>query len=129
MITKDQVIPMILEACPSFQEIWNQKDQDLLYVAMGNIARHLLALYEIEKTDEFSPLGQVIEQFHLEGDKHVRELATIGFLEGIHNVWENNGTNPEEFCRFLLPESRKWWKEINDFWAGKIPYVGAGLHN
>ena len=130
MITKEQVIPMILKACPSYQEAWDkEEDQDLLYVAMGNLARHILAMYKDGKIDEFGSLCQVIEVLHLEGDGYVRELATIGFLEGIQNVWGNDGTDPEEFCRFLLPESRKWWKELNDFWAGKIPYVGAGLHN
>ncbi len=57
----------------------------------------------------------------------VRDLATIGLLEGIQNTWANDDQNPEVFVEFILPESRKWWGELNDFWAGKIPYVGAGI--
>jgi len=109
-----------LEACPSFQEMWDKSDdQDLLYIVMGDLARHLLALHQSGKTDEFVPLCEVIERLHLYGDVYVSELATIGILESIQNVWGHTKTDPEEFCRFLLPESRKWWSELNDFWAGQ----------
>jgi hypothetical protein len=50
-------MPLILEACPSFQETWDKSDdQDLLYVVMGDLARHLLTLYRSDRTDEFVPL-------------------------------------------------------------------------
>ena len=123
-------MPLILEACPSFQETWDKSDdQDLLYIVMGDLARHLLALHQSGKTDEFVPLCEVIECLHLYGDVYVSELATIGMLESIQNVWGHTETDPEEFCRFMLPESKKWRNELNDFWAGKIPHVGAGLRN
>lgn len=65
MITKDQVIPMILKACPSFQETWDKSDDhDLLYAVMGDIARHLLTMYKTGRTDEFGSLCQVIEALH-----------------------------------------------------------------
>jgi hypothetical protein len=39
-------MPLILEACPSFQETWDKSDdQALPYVVMGDLARHLLNLY------------------------------------------------------------------------------------
>ncbi len=130
MIKQDQVMPIILEACPSFQETWDKSDdQELLYVVMGALAHHLLDLYHARCIGEFGLLCEAIERLHTNGDGYVRELATIGILEAIQNVWGHTDTDPEEFCRFLLPESRKWWKELNDFWAGKIPHVGAGLHN
>jgi hypothetical protein len=130
MITQDQIMSMILEACPSFQKLWDESDnQDLLYVVMGDLSRHLLDLYQKGQTDEFNPLCETIETFHTNGDSFVKEFATIGILEAIQNVWGNTDIDPEEFHKFLLPESRKWWKKLNDFWAGKIPHVGAGLHN
>ena len=128
MIKIDQVIPLILSACPSFQDIWYESDnKELLYVVMGELARHLLSLFQRGETDEFNPLFELIERFHTEGDDYVRELATIGLLEGIQNNWTNNDQDPEVFIEFLLPETKKWWDELNDFWDGKIPYVGAGL--
>ena len=126
MITKEQVMALVLEACPSFRETWNRsEDQELLYIVMGDLARHLLALHQVGRRGEFGPFCELLERLHNEGDGEVRNLATIGILESIQNMWEH----PEEFRAFLLPESKKWWKELNDFWAGKIPYVGAGLQD
>jgi hypothetical protein len=130
VIKKDQIMSMILEACPSFLKIWEKLYyQDLPYVVMGDLARHLLNLYQDQRTDEFGPLCETIEIFQTNGDRFVKEFATIGILEAIQNVWGNTNADPEDFYKFLLPESRKWWKDLNDFWAGKIPYVGAGLDN
>ena len=128
MIKQEEVVPLILEACPSFQEEWDSSDdKELLYVVMGDLARHLLSLYLAKRTDEFGPLCKVIERLHVHGDDFVRELATIGFLEGVQNVWGNNDTDPENFCRFLSSESRRWWEELNAFWRGERHYVGEGL--
>jgi hypothetical protein len=128
MIKQDQVISLVLESCPSFRSTWeHSNDQDLLYVVMGDLARHLLVQFRDKQTDEFKPLCSIIERLHIEGDPYVRELATIGFLEGIQNVWSNSNEDPEQFCKFLLPESQKWWKELNDFWEGKTSYVGQGI--
>jgi hypothetical protein len=57
----------------------------------------------------------------------VREAATIGLLEGIQNVWSNNDVDPELFVVHLLPESAKWWLNLNDFWSGKARFIGDGL--
>lgn len=130
MIKREQVIPMILEACPSFRQVFCQSDdKDLPYVVMGHLAQHLLDMHRAGQTREFGALCELIERLHTDGDLYVKELATIGLLEGIQNVWANNGEDPEHFCRFLLPESRKWWKDLKDFWQGKIKHVGNGVHN
>jgi hypothetical protein len=72
-------------------------------------------------------VARVIERLHVEGDPYVREAATIGLLEGIQNVWGNNGVDPELFFPFLLPESVRWWKSLNKFWNGESKHVGEGL--
>ena len=126
-ITQDQVMPLLLNACPTFREVWDSSEnQDLLYVCLGGFAHHLLHMYKERRTDEFPAVCEVIERLHLEGTCYVKEAATVGFLEGVQNAWADE-VAPEEFFRFLLPESRKWWKELNDFWDGKIPHLGAGL--
>jgi hypothetical protein len=122
VITQKQIIPMLTEACPSFQN-----DEELVYVALGDFARHLLALYQDQKITSFPAVARVIERLHIEGDGEVKETATIGLLEGIQNVWGNNEVDPELFTAHLLPESRKWWDELNAFWRGERRYVGEGL--
>jgi len=122
MITARQVIPLLSVACPSFHSM-----EDLVYVALGDFARHLLELHQHRQTDSFPAVVRVIEQLHTEGDGEVREAATIGLLEDIQNIWANNHVDPELFGTHLLQESRKWWDELNAFWRGERRYVGEGL--
>jgi hypothetical protein len=131
VITADQVNSVLLEACPSFAEphqaslaAWGD---DLPSAIRSDFVSHLLALHQQNQRAEFSAIAHAIERLHVEGDDQVREIATIGILESIQNIWGNNGADPEEFCRFLLPESRRWWDELNAFWCGERHYVGEGL--
>lgn len=131
MITKQQVVPLLLEACPSFRPVWEEHlhddGEEILYVALGDFARYLLELFQAGKTEAFPAVAQAIERLHLEGDSYVREAATIGLLEGIQNVWGNNNVDPEFFLSFLLPESVRRWKSLNKFWSGESKQVGEGL--
>lgn len=131
---KEQVMPLLLEACPSFSKRWEEhlafyenEDEKLLYIDLGEFAHHLVELQKAQRVAEFPAVFQAIEKLHLDGDHYVKEAATIGMLEGIQNVAANNGVGPEAFVPFLGPESTKWWRQLNDFWDGKIPYVGATI--
>ena len=125
------MIPLLIEACPSFQPILDEHRQyygeEIPYVVLGDFSRHLLQLHQHHQTDVFPAVAQVIERLHVEGEHYVREAATIGLLEGIQNVWGNEGIDPELFVPYLLPESVRWWRSLNDFWSGKSKFVGEGL--
>jgi hypothetical protein len=56
----------------------------------------------------------------------VRTAATIGLLEGLQNVALAGQVDPAPFEARLGPESSRWWRELEAFWAGEIPFVGAG---
>lgn len=131
MITKPQVIPLLVEASPSFQAAVDKHmafyEEEIHYAVLGDFARHLLHLHRESRTAEFPVIARVIERLHTEGDDYVREAATIGVLEGIQNVWANDRVDPELFTTHLLPESRRWWDELNAFWRGERRYVGEGL--
>lgn len=130
MITKDEVVTRLLEVCPSFAGPYQRtvaEYGDLLYVVAGEFAYHLLALDQHGDRSDFPAVGAFFERLHLQGDPCVRELATIGFLEGIQNVWSNNSVDPEKFTPYLGTESRRWWKSLKRFWNGEIPYVGQDL--
>jgi hypothetical protein len=131
MITEPQIIPMLVAASPSFQAEVNahraEFEEELIYLLMGDFARLLLQLHREGRTAEFPAVSQVIERLHIDGDPFVREVATIGLLEGIQNNWEHSDVDPELFGKYLQPESRKWWDELNAFWRGDRNYVGEGL--
>jgi len=128
MIELRQTIDVLLEACPSFRPAWDEHrgehGEELPYVAAGLFAHHLLSLFRSGDKTCFASVGAAIERLHTKGSPSTREFATIGVLEGIQNVWGNGGADPEEFVRYLGPESRRLWQSLNDFWSGKVPYVG-----
>ncbi len=136
MITKEEMLPMLVEACPSFADKWQEhmeeyhdEDNFLPYIALGAFARHLIGLYRENKTSEFEKVFQVVEKLHIEGEHYVREAATIGLLEGIQNIAGNTNLDPEIFYNYLEPVSSKWWNELNKFWNGDIKYVGQTFTN
>ena len=128
MIEQDQIVPILLEVCPSFARAWDQHVEDygsdLIYPALGAFADHLLSLQVAGSTDSFSAVGSAVERLLIEGSLHTKEAATIGLLEGIQNVWGNSDTDSALFLPYLHDEALKQWQSLNDFWDGKIPYVG-----
>lgn len=137
MITREEVMPLLINACPSFsgkweiykQEWYDEGEEFLLYCDSGEFARHLIELFRQSSTKEFEKVFEVIEKLHVEGDDYVKEAATIGFLESIQNIAGNNDLDPEVFYKFLKPESSKWWHELNKFWNAEIKYVGETIND
>lgn len=131
MITPDQVMPLLLKACPSFTDTWlsieeENKDDSvpagrLLYLDAGDFVRHLAGLKGAGTTDEFNAVFDVIERLVVEGDDYVSNLGVIGFIEGfqMHTV-TSFGLDPEiHFRPHLRPISHAWWIRVNRFWAGE----------
>lgn len=115
---------VLVASCPSFRDKWDQHlvewGNDVLYVAAGEFAGHLLSLHVAKNESSFPEVAGAIERLHIEGAPSVKELATVGVLEGVQNIWANCGADPEAFGRYLKPESRRRWDNLNAFWAGKL---------
>lgn len=135
MISRHDVMGLLVEACPSFAESWaslqheatylNDDGTRLHYLDAMELADHLAALHRAGHDDEVRAAFAVLERLHLEGDAYVRELATIGYLEDVQGRFI---TEPDELARLesmLGPESARWWRGLRAFWSGKIPYVEA----
>jgi hypothetical protein len=94
MLNQDQIMPLLLDACPSFTPVWHSEldadDRKLVYVCLGRFAGHLLDLHRQGSTEELSAVAGVIERLHIEGDHATKEATTIGLLEDVQNVWGNN---------------------------------------
>jgi hypothetical protein len=127
-ISEDHVLELLYLRCPEFKEaIENEldaEDRKLGYTVAGSFARFLLDAHKSGRTDSLQSAAEFIEELHVRGNKNVKELGTIGYVEGIQNVWRNNEADPQVFYEYLLPESKKWWDELNRFWNGEIKYVG-----
>jgi hypothetical protein len=81
MITRDKIMPLLVEACPSFETIWGEdqrasgSEDHVLYVAFGAFAAHLQSLQRRDQTSEFPAVGSTVSRLRQEGDGEVRNLA------------------------------------------------------
>jgi len=129
VIKKDQMFSPLLDACPSFRPVWEkfigewkeEKEGLPIYLALSEVAQHLILLLQRGKTESFPRIFQIVEQWHTEGDSYVKEAATVGLLEDLQNSNLHENTEPEQFRRFLGPESEKWWDKLNEFWEEGEP--------
>ena len=70
MISKDQMMDVLLDACPSFRPTWDAFRDDWKtsandlphYLALADLARHLIGMLERSDTESFAAIFQVVEQ-------------------------------------------------------------------
>lgn len=126
-IDREGMMAPMLDACPSFEPQWqaflNDWGAELempLYVALGDLARHLTDLLGEGRTAEFNAVFDVVERWHIDGDVYVRKAATIGLLEGIQNIGSHMCPDPSgAFEPWLRPITRKWWFKLIAYWDGR----------
>lgn len=131
MIERRDMFEPLLDACPSFRPTWDAfvtewSDEGELpqYLALTELARHLVGMLEAGDTAGLRQVFQVVEAWHLDGDPYVREAAKIGLLEDLQNGHLHEGsTCADDFVPFLLPETKFWWSKVNDFWERGAPIV------
>jgi len=124
MIGKSEMMQPLLQACPSFQsewdaflDDWSEETEKPLYLALDQLARHLISMLLANDVSSLTRVFEVVERWHVEGDEFVREAATVGLLEDLQNTNLHTSTCPADFERFLLPESLKWWAKVDRFWS------------
>ncbi|MEH6491184.1 DUF7674 family protein [Halopseudomonas sp.] len=128
MISRDEMFQPLLEVSEGFNPIWDEfieewKDDDELpqYLALSDLARYISGLISESNEKELKDIFSVIERWHLEGDDYVKEAATVGILEDLQNANVVGVGVPKKVESYLLPESKKWWLKVYEFWeTGKI---------
>lgn len=125
MITKDQLVKMLMNAFPDF--VPDEDDFNLPYIVLGGFADFLIEAFHKKDETLLKEAATLIERLYLEGDGYVKEATTIGLLEGIQNTLLNASIDPEKFAPYLLLESRRWWASLSRFWNKEIPHVGADI--
>ncbi|QWW70152.1 hypothetical protein [Rhizobium sp. WYJ-E13] len=120
--------PLLL-ADPSFRGKWEaflatflpDGDELPLYLALNDLARHLIEHLEAGDTKRLDAVFDVVERWHISGDDYVKEAVTIGLLEDLQNEHFYNVAQPEDFIPWLRSETSKWWIKVQEFWTeGKL---------
>lgn len=126
MITREAMFEPLLAVCPTFQPAWDEflaewqeEEGGLpLYLALGDLSRHVIALIEKGDTEAVRSVFHVVEAWHTDGDEYVREAATVGFLETLGSNLEDSSVSPSDVRARLGRESATWWHKLDRFWAG-----------
>ena len=123
-IPRGRMFEPLLEADPGFAPAYaafldDYRDEADLpeYLALADLARHLIARLERGDTAGFDAVFDVVERWHIDGDDYVREAASIGLLEDLQNEHLHRSTRPGDFVPWLSPESRKWWSFVERYWS------------
>ncbi len=123
-ITRSQVLPLLLEACPSYEADWKKftaeyaDDPDpFLYVAIVQFAGHLSKVLAAGDGDSLGRVFNLLERFITEGDAEVQEAAVVGLVKNLQNADLHHGTAPDDYVPFLLPQTRRWWDKVRTFWT------------
>ena len=68
-----------------------------------------------------------MEHWLVNGNRNLRDLIGIGFLEDLLNVSSWQAFGKEAFIPFLGPQCRQAWNEIERTWAGKTSLMEVFL--
>ncbi len=128
-------MPMLAAAVPSFAPLleeyvrynYEPGDERLPYLEASHLCRHLIEFHKGRDVAVVRAFFDFVERLHVEGDDYVRQLATVGFLEDTQTWATTAGVPLDEIEALLLTESKRWWTEVVEFWAGRRQYIGEGL--
>lgn len=123
MIARENMFVPLLTADPSFApkwqafcEAWRDAADRPMYVALSELALHLIGKLAAQQTDAFEAVFEVVEHWLLEGDQYVRGAASVGLIEDLQNTSLHATTRPSDFEPWLRPAALHAWKRIAAFW-------------
>ena len=125
IIRVPQIIPKLLEVCPEFQAHWNEHleywgdEARGDYIDIAEFARFVVDCYANGRTERFPQIFEAVEALLKDGHPKVKELMTVGLLEGIQTVATHHEFGPDVFLNWLGPLSLESWFRISKAWEGK----------
>jgi hypothetical protein len=125
MITKSEIMPLFLVACPGFQQQWQEhkewwaEEEAGGFIDIAEFARYLVESYERKSTSEFSAAFTILEKILEEGDEEARAIGEIGLIEDLQTISSHQPWSAEVFKAWLGPQSTAAWEQIEKVWEGK----------
>jgi hypothetical protein len=116
-------VPSFLPSWQAFVSEWKDEPPPPLYLALSDLARHLIDELSRGEITHFPVVFGLVERCQAHGDPYVQEAVTIGLLEDLQNRNLHVTTAPSDFEVWLAPKSKAAWESLNRFWAGEAPFV------
>ena len=124
-IEAEDIVPLLLAACPSASALWRgeldwwEGETQGHYNVTGVFARHVVSSFSQNQLEELPAFFDLVERLITHGSESVRGLAIVGLLESIRNIASHESFGPEPFKKFLMPQSKAAWLEIEAAWNEK----------
>jgi hypothetical protein len=84
MMTKEEMLPLLLKACPSFEDTFESlreiRGKIDIELSLDDFGDHVFALYSQNETNESTTISNAIEKLKSEGDDEVKKLLDICFF-------------------------------------------------
>ena len=125
MLGKNDLLDHLFEVSPDFQKFISEeldffKDEKLYHVILGCYAHYLFEKYKNNDLDYIKIGFDKLEFLLVNGDNEVKNIITLGFFESFQNILLGDKIDLGIIDEFLLPESKKAWHDIIEFWENKI---------
>ena len=123
-MTPTDIVPMLLQACPSAQEAWDEHvnwwrgEPAGSYNDTGVFVDHIVESFRCGRVSEMPAFFDLVERMIVEGDDRTVPLATIGVLETIQIVVSHERFDRSVFEPWLGIKSREHWSQIAAAWQG-----------
>ncbi|GAB5410569.1 MAG: hypothetical protein BalsKO_29340 [Balneolaceae bacterium] len=125
MLNLEDIVPMMLKACPSAREAWSEhlewwegeKAGDYNDIAV--FSHHIVHCFKTGNEKEIKAAFKTIEKLINEGSDDVRGVAVVGFLEGVQNISSHEDFGYSVFEPYLHSSSKQGWYELIELWKGK----------
>jgi hypothetical protein len=122
MITKQDVMPALLGACPGFAPTWAEhlkwwgNEERGIFNDTAELATYVVLSYERGDTSEFTAVFDTVERILRDGDEEARGAASVGVLESVQVQASHYAFGPTVFLKWLGPLSHQAWSEIEALW-------------
>jgi hypothetical protein len=112
MIDYDEVFPLLVGACPSFEISTHALQADANageFLRVGHVVLHLIELLTRGETDSFLAVFGIVERVLAEGSAVARMLIADGFLDDLTNtdLYDTTERIPSDFVSWLGPCARQ----------------------
>jgi hypothetical protein len=125
MISREEIVPRLLQACPTAQRAWDEHvawwgtEDRGIYNDVAVLAHHVVVSLKSRDTRKFDAFFRVLEELLVTGDPDTRAVAVNGLIEDLQNIASHEPPGYQAFERWLHPTSRRAWADVERLWSGK----------